>query len=72
MYFSRNTPNNIKESIFDIPGVTKEMWTRYESSMIGRNNKAMFEYLKDRMWMKIHIWSGDDRNSYDFFSMSLG
>jgi hypothetical protein len=27
-------------------------------SMIGRNKKALFGYLKDRMWKKIQNWSG--------------
>jgi hypothetical protein len=27
-------------------------------SMIGRNKKALFGYLKDRMWKKIQSWYG--------------
>ncbi|MCI66013.1 RNA-directed DNA polymerase (Reverse transcriptase), partial [Trifolium medium] len=27
-------------------------------SMIGRNKKALFGYLKDRMWKRIQGWSG--------------
>ncbi|KAK2445802.1 putative mitochondrial protein [Trifolium repens] len=61
VYFSRNTPNNIKEQISDILGVQEVMGTgRYLGmpSMIGRNKKAVFGYLKDRMWKKVQSWSG--------------
>ncbi|PNX94585.1 ribonuclease H [Trifolium pratense] len=61
VYFSRNTPNNIKAQVSDILGVNEVMGTsRYLGmpSMIGRNKKAMFGYLKDRMWKKIQSWSG--------------
>ncbi|MCI87058.1 RNA-directed DNA polymerase (Reverse transcriptase), partial [Trifolium medium] len=27
-------------------------------SMIGRNKKALFSYLKERMWKRIQGWSG--------------
>lgn len=27
-------------------------------SVIGRNKKSTFNYLKDRMWQKINSWSG--------------
>jgi hypothetical protein len=60
-YFSRNTPTNIKEQVSGILGVTEVLGTdRYLGmpSMIGRNKKAMFGYLKDRMWKKIQSWSG--------------
>jgi hypothetical protein len=49
VYFSRNTPNDMKESISNILGVTKVLGTgRYLGmpSMIGRNKKAMFGYLR--------------------------
>ncbi|GAU29295.1 hypothetical protein TSUD_226660 [Trifolium subterraneum] len=61
VYFSRNTPTNIKEQISNILGVNEVMGTgRYlgMSSMIGRNKKAIFDYLRDRMWKKIQSWSG--------------
>jgi hypothetical protein len=61
VYFSRNTPTNIKDQISGILGVNEVMGTgRYLGmpSMIGRNKKAMFGYLRDRMWKKIQSWSG--------------
>jgi hypothetical protein len=61
VYFSRNTPANIKENISTILGVTEVIGTgKYLGmpSMIGRNKKAIFSYLKDRMWKKIQSWSG--------------
>jgi hypothetical protein len=56
VYFSRNTPHNIKEQVSNILGVHEVLGTgRYlgMSSMIGRNKKAVFGYLKDRMWKRI-------------------
>jgi hypothetical protein len=50
VYFSRNTPTNIKDQISGILGVNEVMGTgRYLGmpSMIGRNKKAMFGYLRD-------------------------
>jgi hypothetical protein len=61
VYFSRNTPDTIKNQITDILGVTEVMGTgRYLGmpSMIGRNKRAMFGYLRDRMWKKVQSWSG--------------
>jgi hypothetical protein len=61
VYFSRNTPNDIKGTMSETLGVTEVMGTgRYLGmpSMIGRNKKALFGYLKDRMWKKIQSWSG--------------
>jgi hypothetical protein len=61
VYFSRNTPNDIKRTVSEILGVTEVMGTgRYLGmpSMIERNKKALFGYLKDRMWKKIQSWSG--------------
>ncbi|MCH80960.1 RNA-directed DNA polymerase (Reverse transcriptase) [Trifolium medium] len=60
VFFSRNTPNNIKENVSNILGVTEVMGTsRYlgMTSMIGRNKKVVFGYLKDRMWKKVQSWS---------------
>jgi hypothetical protein len=60
IYFSRNKSSNIKESISSILGVNEVMGTcRYLGmpSMIGRNKKALFIYLKDKMWKKIQGWS---------------
>ncbi|GAU48919.1 hypothetical protein TSUD_301740 [Trifolium subterraneum] len=61
VYFSRNTPANIKSQITATLGVSETMGTgRYLGmpSMIGRNKKAIFGYLKDRMWKRIQGWSG--------------
>ncbi|PNX99611.1 ribonuclease H [Trifolium pratense] len=32
-------------------------------SMVGRSKKALFGYLKDRMWKRIQIWSGGTKNA---------
>jgi hypothetical protein len=49
VYFSRNTPNDIKGTVSGILGMP---------SMIGHNKKALFSYLKNRMRKKIQSWSG--------------
>jgi hypothetical protein len=62
VYFSRNTPNSIKDKILEILRVNEVLGTsRYfgMSSTIGRIKKAMFGYLKDRMWKKVQSWSGN-------------
>jgi hypothetical protein len=61
VYFSRNTPSDIKDQVTTTLGVSETLGTgRYlrMPSMIGRNKKAIFGYLKDRMWRKIQGWSG--------------
>jgi hypothetical protein len=50
-----------EENISNIHEVREVMGTsRYLGmpSMIGRNKKALFCYLKDRMWKRIQGWSG--------------
>jgi hypothetical protein len=61
VYFSRNTHSNIKDQVTTTLGVSETLGTgRYLGmpSMIGRNKKVIFGYLKDRMWRKIQGWSG--------------
>jgi hypothetical protein len=59
--FSRNTPDADREEIKNLFQVTATLGSgKYLGmpSMIGRNKKAMFGYLRDRIWRKIQQWSG--------------
>jgi hypothetical protein len=56
VFFSRNMPTNVKGNISNILEVTKELGTgQYLSvpSMVGRNKKAVFSYLRDGTWKRI-------------------
>jgi hypothetical protein len=60
VYLNRNTADNIKVNIFTILEVTEVLGTCRNlgiPSMIGRNKKVVFSYLKDRMWRKIQSLS---------------
>jgi len=61
IYCSCNVPDDLKAHITDILGVQVVMGTgKYLGlpSMIGRDRKATFGYIKDRVWHKIISWSG--------------
>jgi len=61
IYCSRNVPDDLKVHIKDILGVQVVLGTcKYLGlpSMIGRDRKATFAYIKDRVWQKINSWSG--------------
>jgi len=52
---------NLKNTITNILGVQVVLGTsKYLGlpSMIGRDRKATFAYIKDRVWQKINFWSG--------------
>lgn len=60
LFCSRNTSVELKDRIGNILGVRQVLGTgKYLGlpSMIGRNKKAMFSFLKDRIWNKINSWS---------------
>nr|KYP33296.1 LINE-1 reverse transcriptase isogeny [Cajanus cajan] len=61
IYYSRNTKLDVRHYINFILGVNECMGIgKYVGipSMIGRNKKAIFSYLKDRIWKKIQHWTG--------------
>jgi len=61
IYCSRNVPDDLKAHITDILGVQLVMGTgKYLGlpSMIGRDRKATFAYIKDLVRQKINSWSG--------------
>jgi len=61
IYCSRNVPDGLKTTITNILGVQAVLGTgKYLGlpSMIGRDRKATFAYIKDRVWQKINSWSG--------------
>ena len=61
IYCSRNVPDDLKHNITTTLGVQVVLGTgKYLGlpSMIGRDRKATFAYIKDRVWQKINSWSG--------------
>jgi len=60
LYCSRNVSDPLKTSITQIMGVKQVLGTgNYLGlpSMIGRNRKTTFNYIKDRVWNRINSWS---------------
>jgi hypothetical protein len=60
IFCSRNVPGNIQTSISNLVGVNAVLGTgKYLGlpSMIGRSKKAVFSFIKDRVWKKINSWS---------------
>jgi hypothetical protein len=60
IFCSRNVPGNIQTSISNLLGVNAVLGTgKYLGlpSMIGRSKKAVFSFIKDRVWKKINSWS---------------
>ena len=58
--FSQNTTTDIITSISDCLGVTRSIGEgKYLglSSLVGRSKKAIFNYIKDRIWKKCQVWS---------------
>nr|KYP48455.1 hypothetical protein KK1_029830 [Cajanus cajan] len=61
IYYSKNTTTRTRTSINAILGVHKCIGTgKYLGlpSMVGRNKRAVFSYVKDRIWKKINHWTG--------------
>lgn len=60
VFFSKNVSNDLKTSLSEILGVANPLNTgRYLGlpSLIGRSKKAIFAYLKDRLWKRIQGWN---------------
>jgi len=58
--FSRNTPPDIINGISTCLGVTSNIGSKKYlglPSMVGRNKKSIFNYIKDRIWKKCQSWS---------------
>lgn len=57
VYFSNNVKREIQESVINILSVNEAMGARKYMgipSLIGRKRRAVFGYLKDRVWKKIN------------------
>jgi len=60
IFYDKNTSEVYREVIKSLLQVPPNMGNgKYlgMSSMIGRNKKAMFSYLRDKAWRKIQQWS---------------
>jgi hypothetical protein len=61
IFFSKNTSGDMKEKMQSIFQVTESMGSgKYLGlpSMVGRKKKAIFNYIRDRIWKRIQNWSG--------------
>jgi hypothetical protein len=61
VFFSRNMSLAAQEDLSRILGVRLVLGTRKYlglPSMIGRDKKSIFAFIKDRIWKKINTWSG--------------
>jgi hypothetical protein len=61
IFFSKNTSEEVKENIKRIFQVSEGLGSgKYLGlpSTIGRKKKAIFGYLRDRVWKRIQQWSG--------------
>ncbi|XP_058742674.1 uncharacterized protein LOC131615213 [Vicia villosa] len=59
-YCSRNVDSGLRNLLAGTLGLQQELGTgKYLGvpSMIGRNRKATFKFIKDRIWKKINSWS---------------
>lgn len=56
IYFSKNVQNTTQESLLDTLEVRESLGTGLYlglPSLIGRNKKSTFNYIKDRIWQRI-------------------
>ncbi|XP_058784794.1 uncharacterized protein LOC131659630 [Vicia villosa] len=61
VFFSRNLSGPAQEDLAKLMGVRRVIGTGTYlglPSMIGRSKKAMFSFIKDRIWRRINSWSG--------------
>ncbi|GAU16656.1 hypothetical protein TSUD_326060 [Trifolium subterraneum] len=61
VFISRNMSHAAKEDLSRILGVKLVLGTGIYlglSSMVGRSKKAIFSYIKDRIWKRINSWRG--------------
>ncbi|CAN0875633.1 Transposon TX1 uncharacterized 149 kDa protein [Linum grandiflorum] len=61
VFFSSNTHEMLQEGVRNILGIHEPLDTgRYLGmpSLVGRNKKSIFWYLKERVWQRIQGWSG--------------
>jgi hypothetical protein len=61
IFFSKNTSEAMKEKMHNIFQVTESMGSsKYLGlpSIVGRKKKAIFNYIRDRIWRRIQNWSG--------------
>ena len=60
--FSHNSTPDIIDAISTCPGVTNNIISSNYlgfPSMIGRNKKSIFNYIKDIIWKKCQSWSAN-------------
>ncbi|XP_075636752.1 uncharacterized protein LOC142608991 [Castanea sativa] len=61
LFFSKSTPREMQRQIMGALGVTElKQYEEYLGlpAMVGRNKRASFDQLKQRVWMKLQGWEG--------------
>lgn len=62
IFYSRNIEKTVKEELSSIHGVSNSLDTgKYLGlpSLIGRRNKAIFNYLRYRLWTRLQNWKSN-------------
>lgn len=60
VFFSRNVPDDVKHHIANLLDVRITLGTgKYLGlpSLVGRDKKGVFSFIKDRVWKRINSWS---------------
>ena len=61
LFFSKSTKDDMKEEIKNVLGVNEiRSYEKYLGlpSLVGRDKKASFNYIKERVWRKLQGWEG--------------
>ena len=59
IFFSKSTSEGIKNQIkssLEVPEILQYEKYLGLPSLVGKNKKASFNYIKERVWKKIHVW----------------
>lgn len=62
IFYSRNIEQTVKEELSSILGVSNSLDTgKYLGlpSLIGRRKKAIFNYIRDRLWTRLQNWKNN-------------
>ena len=61
LFFSKSTPSDMQRQIMEILGVTElKQYEEYLGlpAMVGRNKRASFDHLKQKIWKRLQGWEG--------------
>lgn len=60
IFYSRNVPSNVQNTITNIMGAECLGMGRYLGvpSLVGRSKRAVFGHVRDKVWKRIQSWEG--------------